>query len=104
MKNITKDLIGAKVIIRSDASGVHHGILAAVDGRSVRLTNSRRLWEWDTGGTGISLTEIAICGIDQAKSRITAVLPDLVVAGVCEIIPSYGVADATIEGAKTYTP
>jgi hypothetical protein len=104
MQNITKDIIGQKVLIRSNDSGVHHGTLAAVDGVSVRLTNSRRLWEWNTGGTGISLSEIAICGIDHKGSKITMTLPDIVISGVCEIIPTHGMADATIEGAAVYKP
>lgn len=104
MQNITKDIIGQKVLIRSNDSGVHHGTLVAVDGVSVRLTNSRRLWEWNTGGAGISLSEIAICGIDHNGSKITMALPDIVISGVCEIIPTHGMADATIEGAAVYKP
>mgnify|MGYP003626593449 CR=1 FL=1 len=104
MENIVQDLIGVKVLIRSTDSGVHHGILTAVSGSTVRLKNSRRLWEWSTGGTGISLSEIAICGIDHAGSKITMTLPDLVVLSVSEIIPTYGLADATIEGAAVAKP
>ena len=104
MTELAKHLIGQKVIIRASDSGVHHGTLVAVDGSAVRLENSRRLWEWHTGGHGISLSEVAITGIDQAQSKITTPLPDLIVFGVCEIIQTYGIADATIEGARTYTP
>lgn len=97
-------VIGKKVIVRSDASGVHFGTLVEWDGATVLLHDSRRLWEWDTGGTGISLSEIAICGIKQSASKITMTLPELVVIGVCEIIPCHGMAIATIEGADTYKP
>lgn len=104
MKKLTVDMIGEKVIIRSSASGVHHGTLVAVSGNSVRLENSRRLWEWSTGGTGISLSEIAITGISQGHSKITMSLPVIVISDVCEIIKTYGVADATIEGANVAKP
>jgi hypothetical protein len=104
MQNLTQDLINTKVLIRSADSGVHHGTLVAVDGTAVRMVNSRRLWEWNTGGAGISLSEVAISGIDQKASRITATLPDLVVSGVCEIIPTHGLCDATIEGAAVAKP
>jgi hypothetical protein len=45
------------------------------------------------------LSEVAIVGIDHAGSKITMVLPDIIVSGVCEIFPAHGMAIATIEGA-----
>ena len=104
MEKLTSHLIGQRVLVRSDASGVHHGTLTAVSGRDVRLADSRRLWAWDTGGTGISLSEVAICGIKHEGSKITMVLPDIVVGGVCEIIPTHGMCDATIDGAPVAKP
>jgi hypothetical protein len=101
---ITSHLIGHKVIVRSNDSGVHHGTLVDVEGSTVRLTDSRRLWQWHTGGTGISLSEVAICGIDHKESKITMMLPDIIIFGTCEIIPTHGMADATIEGAAVYKP
>lgn len=94
-----------KVIIRASDSGVHYGTLVHWDGGNcVTLTDSRRLWEWTTNGIGITLTEVAIAGIDQARSRISMVIPQITIIGVCEIIPAYGMACATIEGADTSTP
>jgi hypothetical protein len=104
MEKLTSHMIGARVLIRSSDSGVHHGTLTAVDATSVRLSDSRRLWSWSTGGTGISLSEVAICGITHAESKITMVVPDIVVSGVCEIIPTHGLCDATIDGAAVYKP
>lgn len=97
-------VIDKYVLVRSGDSGVHFGTLAAWDGTTALLTDSRRLWEWDTGGTGISLSEVAVCGIKQATSKITMVLPEIIILGVCEIIPCHGMAIATITGAATYTP
>jgi hypothetical protein len=96
-----KDLINTQVLIRSADSGVHYGTLTAVadDGRAVRLKDSRRLWRWKVAGQGISLSEVAILGVDHAESKITMTLPDIVVSGVCEIIPTHGLACATIIGA-----
>lgn len=93
------NFIGQSVIVRSADSGVHHGLLHAVDGSTVHLKNTRRLWRWKIAGQGVSLSEVAILGIDHAESKITMELPDLIVMGVCEIIPTCGVASATIEGA-----
>jgi hypothetical protein len=104
MQEVRDAMIGKKVIIRSRASGVHFGTLSAWSGDEVYLTDSRRLWRWSTGGTGISLSEVAIAGIDQSNSKITMTLPELVIMGVCEVIPAHGMAIATIEGAETFKP
>lgn len=104
MQELTAHMVGKRVLIRSSDSGVHHGTLLSVEGTSVRLGDSRRLWEWATGGTGISLSEVAVCGIDHAGSKITMVLPDIVISGVCEVIPTHGMCDATIDGAAVYKP
>jgi len=93
------DFIGQRVIVRSADSGVHHGTLHAVDGTTVQLKDSRRLWRWKIAGQGVSLSEVAILGIDHGGSTISIPLPDLIVMGVCEIIPTHGVASATIDGA-----
>ena len=90
---------GQQVIIRSADSGVHHGTLHAVDGSTVHIKDSRRLWRWKIAGQGVSLSEVAILGIDHSESIVTMPLPDLIVMGVCEIIPTHGVASATIDGA-----
>lgn len=104
MENLAIELIGKQVIIRSNDSGVHYGTLSEVSGNNVKLLNSRRLYRWSTGGTGVSLSEVAIMGIDQKESRITENLPYIIIGGVCEIIPTHGMADATIRGAATYKP
>lgn len=91
--------VGKKVIIRSVESGVHHGTLVSVDNDTVELADSRRLWRWKIAGQGVSLSEVAILGVDHAESKITMTLPQIFVMGVCEIIPTHGVASATIDGA-----
>jgi hypothetical protein len=91
--------IGEKVIIRSDQSGVHHGVLCAVEGNTVHLKDARRLWKWKIAGQGVSLSEVAVLGVDHAESKITMMVPDIIVLGVCEILPTHGVASATIDGA-----
>ena len=104
-KAVTDEVMNKHVIIRSESSGVHFGVLAAWDGQhAVKLLDSRRLWEWDTGGNGISLSEIAICGIDQKKSKITMALPTHYVLDAVEIIPCHGMAIATISGAEVAKP
>ena len=91
--------IGRKVIVRSVDSGVHHGTLKAVDGSCVELEDSRRLWRWQIAGQGISLSEVAILGVDPTHSKITMMLPEIMILDACEIIPTHGVASETIEGS-----
>lgn len=97
-------MLNRQVIVRSADSGVHYGTLAEWGGSTVLLHNSRRLWAWSVGKAGVSLSEVAICGIQHAGSKITMSLPEIVVFGVCEIIPCHGMAIATIEGAETFKP
>jgi len=105
MTNLTDHLIGKHVLVRSNMSGVHLGTLVHVEGTGVRLANSRRLWEWSVANKGgVSLSEVAIMGIDQVQSKITETLPDIVIYDVCELIEAYGMAIASITGANTYTP
>jgi len=94
-------MIGTKCIIRCYASGVHYGTLAAQDGRQVTLTDSRRLWRWHTGGRhkGVSLSAVALTGIDAAKSTVEPVLPKIVLLDALEIIPASEAAAASIESA-----
>lgn len=95
--------VGKHVLIRSADSGVHFGTLTAASFGAqlgtVVLADSRRLWEWKTANNGISLTDIAIAGIDHAGSRVSPTVPEIIIAGVCEIIPAHGLAVATIAGA-----
>lgn len=100
--------VGKHVIVRSDQSGVHFGVLAGVEAHgdllSTHLSDARRLWSWTVAGKrGISVTDIAVHGIDQDSSRINAQVPDIIVAGVCEIVPAYGGALLTIPNAPVAT-
>jgi hypothetical protein len=94
-------MIGRKCIIRCYASGVHYGTLTAHDGRQVTLTDSRRLWRWHTGGKskGVSLSAVALTGIDVKQSVVEPVLPNITLLDALEIIPASEAAQASIEGA-----
>lgn len=93
-----KGLIGQKVIIRTYSAGVHFGTLAEKEGKEVILHNSRRMWYWHAAKS-ISLSGVAVHGINQAKSKICPVVPNLWLEAV-EIIPCSDEAIKSIEGAK----
>ena len=94
-------MIGRKCIIRCYASGVHFGTVAAHEGRQVTLTNSRRLWQWHTGGKdkGVSLSAVAVTGIDASRSRVEPVVAEIILLDALEIIPATEAATASIEAA-----
>ena len=90
------------VIIRTYSAGVHAGELIRRDGKEVELRNSRRLWLWHTADRGISLSDVAVGGIDPNKSKICAVLPSIILTEAIEIIPASDAAKSSIEGANVY--
>lgn len=98
---IADHLTGRRVIVRCYASGVHYGTLAAHEGRQVTLTQSRRLWRWHTGGKdkGVSLSAVALTGIDAKKSVVEPVLAQITILDALEIIPASDAAAASIDGA-----
>ena len=75
------------VIVRSSASGVHVGRISKLVVGDTRVTVrmvGRRLWQCQCV-KGVSLTDLAVYGIDLSQSRISAEA-EVLVTDVCEII------------------
>ena len=89
-------------IIRTYSAGVHAGEIVRRDGKEVELANSRRLWLWHTADKGISLSDVAVGGIDAKKSKVCAVVPSIILTEAIEIISASDVARSSIEGADVY--
>lgn len=97
--SIYSRLLGKYVIVRTYSAGVFAGTLATKSGNEVLLENARRLWRWQVpAGKSISLSAVAVDGIDQARSTIPNAV-DLVWLEAIEIIPTTDAARASIEGA-----
>lgn len=95
-----RNLVGTRVIVRSGQSGVHHGIVLHKEADRIVLADSERLWYWKVlkqTGSVASCSELAMYGVDRAKSRIAARLPWIEVSGICEVIP---IAEAAEESFK----
>ena len=93
--------IGDKVIIRARDAGVHFGTLQSVDGRTVCLTNSRRMWRWWSAGDEISLSGVARHGLaDRDEVRITGEVAQISILDACEIIAMTDTAIASLENAE----
>ena len=92
------DMLGEQVIIRTYSAGVWFGVLERKAGAEVILTNARRMWKWKCV-KGISLSEIALYGIDKGESRICAPVPRVWLKAI-EIIPVTADAARLIAGAE----
>lgn len=91
--------IGKRCIIRTYASGVFCAEVVAHDGRMVELRNSRRLWSWKAAD-GISLSAVAVGGVDPANCRFPVTVPEMTVLDALEIIPASDAALSTIDACK----
>ena len=77
-------MIGKNCIARCHAAGVHYGTVVSVDGDTVLLRDSRRLWSWKAV-EGVALSGLAQNGLDSGK--IDTMNPEIWLSGVCELIP-----------------
>ncbi len=90
--------IGKRCIVRTFASGVHLGTVVSVtpnEGRSkCELKDARRIRYWYGAR---SLSEVAIEGIDSAKSQVHINVPQHFIEDAIEFIPASEKAIADIE-------
>jgi hypothetical protein len=79
--------VGRYVLVRCYSAGVHAGELVSQDGDIVILKNSRRLWQWKAKA-GIALSGVAVNGLSASGSKVDVELPELMLTGVIETIPT----------------
>ena len=75
---------GDEVIVRTYSAGVHIGTLASRHGSEVILKNARRLWSW---AGAFTLNEVSQNGVDRKNSRISKLVPSILLLEAIEIIP-----------------
>lgn len=93
-------MIGKKVIIRGDHSGVFFGILAEKNGQEVKLTKCRRLWYWDGAA---SLSQMAVDGVANPNAcKFTVTVDEIAILDAIEIIPCTVKAINSIEGTVVW--
>ena len=88
---------GKYCICRCSAAGVHAGEVVSVNGDTVILRDSRRLWQWQARD-GVALSGVAQNGL--AGGKIDTPNPEIWLSGVCEIIPCSAKARGDIENAR----
>lgn len=95
-----RNLLGQKVIIRGDRSGVFFGTLTEKEGTEVKLTNCRRLWRWYGA---CSLSQLAMDGTTEPKKcMFTVNVDEIIITDVIEIIKCTDKAIKSIEGVSVW--
>ena len=90
-------MLGKKCVVRTYSAGVWFGEIVEKSGNEVILKNARRMWYWHAAES-ISLSAVALHGINQAKSKIIAAVPAVWLEAI-ELIPASDKAITSIEGA-----
>lgn len=79
--------IGRKCIVRCQSAGVFFGEVAGVEdtaaGKEARMRNVRKVWYWHGAA---AVEQLAQDGCDK-ESKLTVVVPEMVVAQAIQIIP-----------------
>ena len=95
--DVAGHLIGKRVIVRSENSGVHYGTLKHRNGGEVLLAKTRRVWKWSGAFT---LSEVAERGVASAK--MPPEMPEIFVRQVIEIIRCSEAAATSLDEAKAH--
>ena len=90
--------IGEKVIVRTFSAGVWFGVLIEKAGDEVILKDARRMYRWKAAKS-VSLSGVAVYGIDQSKSRICPRISKQWLKAI-EIIPLTDESISSLEVAK----
>ena len=90
-------MLGKKCVVRTYSAGVWFGEIVEKSGNEVILKNARRMWYWHAAES-ISLSAVALHGINQNRSKIVAAVPTVWLEAI-ELIPASDKAVASIEGA-----
>ena len=97
---MVNDLIGKKVIVRGDRSGVFFGTLVERNGCEVKLEKCRRLWYWEGAS---SISQIATDGTTKPEQcKFTVAVEEIVILDAIEIILCSDRAVMVIEGVDEW--
>lgn len=89
-----------KFIVRSVDAGVFYGEIKERNGNEVTMVNARCLHYWEGAG---SLNQIAMEGVKYPNScRFTMPADEIVILGVCEILPCTKEACECIDSTEVW--
>jgi hypothetical protein len=88
-------------MVRSTSAGVFAGTITSLEGRTVTLSEARRIWYWDGAA---SLSELAQRGTSKpGKCKFPAPVDEVVVFETIEIIPITEKAAASIASVPVWS-
>jgi len=95
------ELTGRYCIVRTYSAGVFAGIVESREGKEVALKDARRLWYWSGAA---SLSELSTRGTSNPKKcKFPAVVPEVLLTEVIEILPVSDIARKSIESVPVWT-
>jgi small nuclear ribonucleoprotein (snRNP)-like protein len=95
-----KKIIGKKVIVRCDRSGVFFGTLSAKDGMDVELSNARKLFYW-SGAAAVE--QIAVDGVANPNTcKFTITVDNIYLTDAIQIIPCTDKAVKNIQSVRVW--
>ena len=96
--DIGQSFRGRYVLVRCRDAGVHAGECVGIEGRSVVLKKSRRLWTWKPTQKA-TLSAVSIYGINQTSSKVGAEESEKLLTETCEITICSKEAEDSIRSA-----
>lgn len=93
-------MIGKKVIVRGEHSGVFYGTLVNKNGREAELADCRRIWYWKGAA---SISQLAADGTnDPENCKFTVAVKSIIILDAIEIIPCTSEAINSIDGVPVW--
>lgn len=95
------EMISKYVVVRTSEAGVHAGILDSVEGSTVVLKDSRRIWYWAGAAT---LSELAMQGTSKPfECKFPMAVEEIMLLGAIEVIPTTAEAELSIRNVPVWT-
>ena len=99
-KQLGYKMVGKKVIVRGDKSGVFFGTLKERDECEVLLADARRIWYWEGAA---SISQLACEGVRQPeKCKLAMPVKSILLLDVVEITPCTEEATDIIESVHVW--
>ena len=97
---IESAFVGRHCIVRTESAGVFAGTIKEMGSSVAIVTDARRIWYWSGAAT---LSQLAIDGTSNpAGCKFPEPVPEVLLTGVIEVIPTSGVARESIEGVPVW--
>lgn len=94
-------MIGKRVIVRGDRSGVFFGTLKSVNGQTVELTDFRKLHYWD-GASAVE--ELSLNGTCRPNNcRFTVFVKNGIISDMIQLLECTEEASKSIEQVEEWT-